>query len=494
MNDNMNRWKELKEKCKTAANSFREMVAKSNEAGMKAQMELDGKVGEFCSKYSALRNSNPAAGCEGDFSPSSLYGDATKIAAHIDTSVPANLDEYRNFCAQFNNESENGTETEDSDNATPHALKKICSSGSWQSALNNLTTRVLRELPPQHRRKSGDIRRFVQGGSPSLSSIGVGGSFGQALKKIRSLQSKKVTARDTGGSSAMDHTAASDKLNSAYEDFTGALTSAREIRLDSSTATFSGSTNTAIEGCFRSATITIANTNPQTIETAIVGLVEPLQNNAQEAKDASGSTQREKTLALKTSTQSASRSLDSVSACIGNLSATGAQGEALELMKRQINGAKTSVARGLPDVVAAVDELGGPESSRSTASNSDNEGESTNDVCEALTILEDRRVDSNCPTGTAGTATRCRERYEERNTRNAPTSALRGISSEVGEVLQLAAAGSAGGQEKLWSSIGQRASGTCERRAFGNRGGGGVFEQMLDQFDPNPNATGTRIR
>ncbi len=102
MEKQKDRWKQLAQQCRSMADSIRKDVNKFTADGMKAQQQLDNKVGMFCKKYSDLK-SNPLSACNND--PQKLAEDADAIAGRLTPNAQYITVQFRNVCNQYNNES-----------------------------------------------------------------------------------------------------------------------------------------------------------------------------------------------------------------------------------------------------------------------------------------------------------------------------------------------------------------------------------------------------
>lgn len=120
------RWKQFGDQCKSMASTIRKDLNKLNADGMKAQQQLDNKVGSFCKKYSDLK-SNPLSACNND--PQKLAEDADAIAARLTNSAQYITTQFRNVCNQYNNESSSALEAcdemdEDAAKKSPQKKKR----------------------------------------------------------------------------------------------------------------------------------------------------------------------------------------------------------------------------------------------------------------------------------------------------------------------------------------------------------------------------------
>lgn len=125
MEKQKDRWKQLAQQCRSMADSIRKDVNKFTADGMKAQQQLDNKVGMFCKKYSDLK-SNPLSACNND--PQKLAEDADAIAGRLTPNAQYITVQFRNVCNQYNNESSEALDKcseLDRDSKNPSVIKKI---------------------------------------------------------------------------------------------------------------------------------------------------------------------------------------------------------------------------------------------------------------------------------------------------------------------------------------------------------------------------------
>lgn len=158
MKDNKAKFEQLSENCSKAMAAFQEKSQKSAGEQAKAMGEQGQKTGEFCLKYNRLRNTNPAAGCDGDNSPSALYDEAIKISAQLNNSdsIMNKLGAYERVCAQSQNEAKLGTEDKEEE-PTPLLIKECKKTGyNWDQVMNRRQQSLLSEISnPELRKKVG---------------------------------------------------------------------------------------------------------------------------------------------------------------------------------------------------------------------------------------------------------------------------------------------------------------------------------------------------
>ncbi|MGB0455197.1 MAG: hypothetical protein ACPGJV_15930, partial [Bacteriovoracaceae bacterium] len=199
MEENQARWNETASRCSEAEQAYRQQIAEQNAQGQAREAETQGKVGAFCKKYDRLAQTSPGPGCDGDNSPSSLYGEASEIAAHIDHSVFDQLGEYERVCHSYNNELKSDDETSDEDDKLEKApLLSYCSgSGSFESRITSkLKKRLKRALPSGYSQLWGELEDYIDGEEDTLASDLRDTSFGEMASHIRDLQENHGDSRD----------------------------------------------------------------------------------------------------------------------------------------------------------------------------------------------------------------------------------------------------------------------------------------------------------
>ena len=162
LDKNREKWAELKKDCSGAVlafNAAQDAAFKENSARFG---EAKDKAGKFCAKYDSLRRSNPAAGCDGDFSPKELYTEALEVSSFLAPEVFDSLSSYRNFCASSQSEKEEG----DDDDDTP-TLISMCNQNNnqWKDVIQE----VADNLEDSDLNKGGldatDIKKIINGGN-----------------------------------------------------------------------------------------------------------------------------------------------------------------------------------------------------------------------------------------------------------------------------------------------------------------------------------------
>ena len=117
------RWATLRKNCEKLESKISQAAEKMNKAKQEQFSQQRAAAGEFCAKYSLLRQ-NPAAGCgEGENSVEKLYTDSFAVAGMLDPNVAEGLNHFMEYCAQYNNESTEGSEDE---NDPPSTLRQLC--------------------------------------------------------------------------------------------------------------------------------------------------------------------------------------------------------------------------------------------------------------------------------------------------------------------------------------------------------------------------------
>lgn len=110
MGKNMDKWNQLLSQCEGAEAQAVAAINKANQEAQKAYGEKAAAVGDFCNRFEALKDTNPAAGCNDDYDVSGLYTDSMKISSHVNDDAIRYVRRYQEMCAQSQNERENGSE------------------------------------------------------------------------------------------------------------------------------------------------------------------------------------------------------------------------------------------------------------------------------------------------------------------------------------------------------------------------------------------------
>lgn len=167
------KWENFGEQCYAAAQGYRAAVAEQNAKMQQQQQEQMQAIGAFCNKYGQFGDTNPLAGCDdgNDYSAQGLYEDMSGVVQGISTQHRIATTEYRNACAQFNNERENGTEDEDEDEerVQKSSLADICrKAGNKTSKVNKeLLKLALSGLPTELSKHEDAIKKYLKGGKES---------------------------------------------------------------------------------------------------------------------------------------------------------------------------------------------------------------------------------------------------------------------------------------------------------------------------------------
>lgn len=180
-------WKETGDKCRAMLNQINQNAAQAFKEQKDAADKLQNEVGAFCMKYAGLAAAdNPAAGCDGDNSPSTLYTDASKIAAHINPDVINNILKYKNACARANNESKFNASATTSENP----INNYCSSNTSNETLaDSLLSDMTGMLPPGILPSS--LQAYVRSPNPSATLMDNDGNdflkspLGRQIQQIR---------------------------------------------------------------------------------------------------------------------------------------------------------------------------------------------------------------------------------------------------------------------------------------------------------------------
>ncbi|WP_127717613.1 hypothetical protein [Halobacteriovorax sp. HLS] len=163
------KWDQLSNECYAAAQKFRADVAAGNAKMQEEQAKYQQGIGDFCNKYGQLGNSNPLAGCDdsSDYSAQSLYEDMSGVVSGISAEHEMALSEYRNACAQFNNESEKGTEDDDDDEdkARPSAIASVCKKAKSKAGIQKALLKMgLEGLPENLTKHKTKISKYIKSG------------------------------------------------------------------------------------------------------------------------------------------------------------------------------------------------------------------------------------------------------------------------------------------------------------------------------------------
>ncbi len=509
------RWSALKTDCEAKANQFRQQVAQRNEAGAKAAQEQGAKVNEFCFKYDRLRNTaNPTGGCEGSNSPSTLMGEANRIAAHLDPTVVANLDEFARVCSQSNNHrsSENG-EGSEAKAPTEPILQRVCEAGGVPEGLSVVTNEISRNLPPGLRSHRGAVMRYMRGTGPDSALDDIEGMKSGALRTAanemrtisrdgsRDSEPAREVAATSATAGAATGAAATPRVPSAAE--TTARTGIRESRTAVATHTAAVATanatatpaivaGTAIPMPTCTPALNPAPTSGQTLQQYIEGLVPETLGSATAPANPNASelTNKETSLtSLGTCLTAAQAALSSASPAVACTGTT--------LCADRYNPLISDVLRMRDNVSLLRQELAAnppPASSPATPSTATS---SRSGVCGEI----DREITSQCSAtnrGAGGTdaesLSTCRTRVTRELYRNPPSAAGRELRSRLSSITE---AFRSGGDEddrslETWSAIGERGSGSCAASNSGARAGGAMatFLQSFDQRTIGAGATG----
>lgn len=139
MKNNRKKWVRLFEKCQATATKFNSDMAAMKQAQNQAEKEGQAKVQEFCSKYGGLGPRGPGPGCDGDYSASTLTGEAMAIAGQLNPSVMGNLREYESLCRTIGEQEDEM----DGDESKKYPLLKMCKDNDdWGSVKAELTSSV----------------------------------------------------------------------------------------------------------------------------------------------------------------------------------------------------------------------------------------------------------------------------------------------------------------------------------------------------------------
>ncbi|MBI2520477.1 MAG: hypothetical protein HYV97_08660 [Bdellovibrio sp.] len=507
---NKSDWATLKSTCETAAKGLRAKVAAANEEGAKKQAETDSKVGEFCQKYDNLRNSNPMAGCSGDFSPSKLQGEATRIVANLDASVSANLNEYSNLCAQYNNEKTVGASA-GSGSSSAYPLREMCESGgTWDVAYGRLAARILTNTPPADASKKEAIRSYLtgDGAKPEISNAAFSTALDD-LKGLKGLQADSlapIPTTTTASAPGPNGTNTDPNIRDSREAVTAIQTAMGTTGMPFG-ATFTGTGHTAatteVNTCF-GATSGATPTYPFRTNTTDIlganGLQDPMPTDTTQLTTRA-STAKEKAEALNTQ-------LDAVKSCLEGLSGDSGKvpfksctasstGPACSKLREVIAKVTTSKAKAV-EAVTKLRELNTNIAARSTPTPSTPTtpvASVKKDLCEGIADGVRADVVTECGPRPATGATEiashntCKAGVEGRNRPPSQPSQVGSANRRIVSILEASRTTTSGNNDQLWSRIGERSSGSCNA-AMNSARGGGEFAEMLRRFDQNTMGAG----
>ncbi len=170
-------WDNVKNQCMEAISNFqkgqKEIQSKLSEKQAEKDKELKeriDKVSKVCRKFDRLRI-NPLGGCEGDFSASSLYKEATEISFFLndDITVLKDISSFDSLCHLNQNESEKDTEKKEDD--TPD-LVKLCSAkgNDWNKVKKSLGHKTFNALTENNPKLTTQQKEYIK------SSLGLSSS------------------------------------------------------------------------------------------------------------------------------------------------------------------------------------------------------------------------------------------------------------------------------------------------------------------------------
>lgn len=162
ISQNQSKWKAFGAKCKATEKAFRQQMAAADAKKQQDFAEKKAEVGDFCNRYSRLKNLSPTAGCG---KVEDLYSDSNNIAAHLNGDVLGSLDAYSNVCAGRDN-------GDDEDQDKTPKIKKMCDRYSWDQIKKQTLDNLLEKLPGDIAGHKNKIKKYVLEGSPErLSDI-----------------------------------------------------------------------------------------------------------------------------------------------------------------------------------------------------------------------------------------------------------------------------------------------------------------------------------
>ncbi|EQC52785.1 hypothetical protein [Bacteriovorax sp. DB6_IX] len=159
-------WESFRNDCTSAIASMQESAMQQQQDAAQAQSEANQKQLQFCQKYAAMA---AAPGCDGDFSPESLYSEALEISGHLGQDVFGALDEYRNVCLQSQNEGQDDESTSDK-NHLANACRKF---GDTESVKKKFIENLVNDLPDVFREDGMEekIVAYIEGASGAEQSL-----------------------------------------------------------------------------------------------------------------------------------------------------------------------------------------------------------------------------------------------------------------------------------------------------------------------------------
>lgn len=163
MEENIVKWKELKDACITADSAARGIIAGQQQQ----QQKQYGEAMNFCRRFRDLR-ANPAPGCnEGDNSPDTLYDEMTDLVGFLTPNISRDVNRLRNFCNQVQNEKDEEFSEEYADGM----MKRVCRSADGKSAkaLKNIRRKILNSISDDDTREI--VERIIELKGESIENL-----------------------------------------------------------------------------------------------------------------------------------------------------------------------------------------------------------------------------------------------------------------------------------------------------------------------------------
>jgi hypothetical protein len=190
--DAKSQWQQIAQQCDSAMGDFIQNYAHNMKKAGEEKQKTSADVGQFCSKYQRLANTNPVAGCSGDHSPSKLYDDAFKIAAHLNPSVLSHLGQYEKLCAQAQNAPKPGTEKD-----RRPLLIRLCEmfDNDWKKSQDFKKNELLNKIPDLRIRKNALI--FLDSKDQKTLPNNIPSGVLKDLLALKLLQSQKGKSKES---------------------------------------------------------------------------------------------------------------------------------------------------------------------------------------------------------------------------------------------------------------------------------------------------------
>lgn len=228
------KWEQLKGKCEAAVNAYNKGIAESN----KARNEAIGSTNNFCQKYNAVAQ-NPAAGCG---QAESLFEDAMGATAGMYNpgATRAMVLEYQQFCESANNESNPGNDDGESSSRSSganslardlRALDSACGRARNNDVLAVLRRDILARIPSG---VSSDDRRQLERllESDDTNTRNIASNFSSEFYDSQffiNFVEPYIQIKSSANISVGDAPARSDANGTQYDAITGISSDVREL-------------------------------------------------------------------------------------------------------------------------------------------------------------------------------------------------------------------------------------------------------------------------